>query len=500
MSKHKRSLNSPPDPDDTAEMPGLPPAEAGTDTWAVPHIAGSAPHDELVRAHQEEVDGLRASLATATASLDAATASLAAATAGRVQLESELAAATTNLAAATAGRVQLESELAAATANAQQLEQRFRDQGEELRVGHTQREDLTSQLQKVREDLAAQVQKSRDDLAAQLQKSRDDLAAQLQKSRDELVAMTRQRDQQDAQRIEQARRESGAQAAALSQAQAALAHSQAELAELRRRAARHQEVLQHTEGRRHVFDSMLRGHEETVADLAAQLEAQRAGQRALEARVAEQDQRNQTQAQQLLSDGAVALTRAREMEGDLQQARQEVANAQSAALVAQRRVAQLETDLADSSAAASTLREQLRAAEAAGESLRGDLAAAEDLIRSREAELQQHAVRIARLESQEAATEVHERILVCTEGDDDIVHVLGRRTTVGRTPDNDMCIDADFISRHHAVVLDTATGTVVEDLESTNGVFVNSMRVTRAQLKPGDLVTFGKTTFRFLLK
>ncbi len=446
MSKHKRSLNSPPDPDDTAEMPGLAPADAGTDTWAVPHIAGSASHDEMVRAHQEEVEGLRASLATATASLAAATASLA---------------------AATTSRVQLESELAAATANAQQLEQRLRDLGEELRVNQTQREDLASQFNK---------------------------------ARDELVAMTRQREQQDAQRSDQARRESSVQAAALSQSQATLAHTQAELLDLRRRVARHQEVLQHTEGRRHVFDSMLRGHEETVADLASQLEAQRAEQRALEARVAEQDQRNQTQAQQLLSDGAVALTRAREMEADLQQARQELANAQGAALVAQRRAAQLETDLADSSAAADTLREQLRAAEAAGDSLRGDLAAAEDLIRSREAELQQHAVRIARLESQEAATEVHERILVCTEGDEGIVHALGRRTTVGRTPDNDMCIDADFISRHHAVVLDTATGTVVEDLESTNGVFVNNVRITRGQLKPGDLVTFGKTTFRFLLK
>ncbi|MBS0387579.1 MAG: FHA domain-containing protein [Proteobacteria bacterium] len=447
MSRNKRrTLNSPPDPDDTAEMPGLPPAEAGTDTWAVPHIADSAPHDDLLRAHQEEVDGLRANLATATNSLAAATASLA---------------------AATSERAQLEADLASAVANAQQLEQRLRDLGEELRVNKTQREDLVSQLQQ---------------------------------SRDEIARLTEQREQQEAQRSDQARRDSSAHANALAQSQAALAHSQAEIKELRRRAARHQEVLQHTEGRRQIFDSIVRGHEETVADLAAQLEAQRAEQRALEARLAEQDQRNQTQAQQLIADGAVALTRARELEAERAHAREELANAQSVALVAQRRAAQLETDLADSNAAAEALREQLKAAEAAGEALRGDLAAAEDLIRSREAELQQHAVRIARLESQEAATEVHERILVCTEGDADIVHVLGKRTTVGRTPDNDMCIDADFISRHHAVVLDTPTGTVVEDLDSTNGVFVNNVRVTRGGLKPGDLVTFGRTTFRFLLK
>lgn len=480
MSKNKRrSLNSPPDPDDTAEMPGLPPAEAGTDTWAVPHIASSAPHEDLLRAHQEEVDGLRASLATATNSLAAATASLA---------------------AATGDRSQLEAHLASAVAEAQRLEQQLRDQGEELRINGTQREDLASQLQKARDDLAAQAQKARDELAAQAQESRDELAAQAQKARDELAALTKQREQLEAQLAEQARRESSAHASALAQSQAALAHSQAEVKELRRRAARHQEVLQHTEGRRQVFDSIVRGHEETVADLAAQLEAQRAEQRALEARLAEQDLRSQTQAQRLLADGAVALTRARELEAERAQGREELATAQSTALVAQRRVAQLETELADGAAAASALREQLRAAEEAGESLRGDLAAAEEQIRSREAELQQHAVRIARLESQEAATEVHERILVCTDGDEGIVHVLGKRTTVGRTPDNDMCIDADFISRHHAVLLDTATGTVVEDLESTNGVFVNHVRVTRGGLKPGDLVTFGRTTFRYLLK
>ncbi|MGH8252811.1 MAG: FHA domain-containing protein [Steroidobacteraceae bacterium] len=321
-----------------------------------------------------------------------------------------------------------------------------------------------------------------------------DQAAQREKQH---VDLETQREQK---RAEQARREAGAHAAELERGKTALAHTQSELLDLRRRVARHQEVLQHTEGRRHVFDSMLRGHEETVSDLAAQLEAQRQQQRALEAHVAEQEERNHTQAQQLINDGAVALMRAREMETELQNSRQEIAAAQAAALVAQRHASQLETDLADSGAAADALREQLRAAEAASESLRGDLAAAEDLIRSREAELQQHAVRIARLESQEAATEVHERILVCTEGDAGIVHVLGRRTTVGRTPDNDMCIDADFISRHHAVVLDTNTGTVVEDLESTNGVFVNNARVTRSPLKPGDLVTFGRTSFRFLLK
>jgi chromosome segregation ATPase len=92
------------------------------------------------------------------------------------------------------------------------------------------------------------------------------------------------------------------------------------------------------------------------------------------------------------------------------------------------------------------------------------------------------------------------RLLVRTEGDTGIVHVLGRRTSIGRTADNDLRIDADFISRHHAVVLATTTGTVIEDLHSTNGVYVNGLRVSRHRLVEGDLVMIGRTEFRYITK
>jgi len=92
------------------------------------------------------------------------------------------------------------------------------------------------------------------------------------------------------------------------------------------------------------------------------------------------------------------------------------------------------------------------------------------------------------------------RMLVRTDGEAGIVHVLGRRTTIGRTPDNDLRINAEWISRHHAVVLLTSSGTVLEDLNSTNGVLVNGLRVARRQLDAGDIVTFGKSAFRYLVK
>ena len=78
-----------------------------------------------------------------------------------------------------------------------------------------------------------------------------------------------------------------------------------------------------------------------------------------------------------------------------------------------------------------------------------------------------------------------------------IVHLLGKRTTIGRTPDNDVPIDAEFISRHHAVALRAGGKTVIEDLNSTNGTYVNGQRISRRTLKDGDLVMLGKTEFRF---
>ncbi len=90
------------------------------------------------------------------------------------------------------------------------------------------------------------------------------------------------------------------------------------------------------------------------------------------------------------------------------------------------------------------------------------------------------------------------RYFVLMDGDTEIVHVLGRRTTLGRGLDNDVRIDTKFISRHHAVVLAGPNQTVVEDLRSTNGVLVNGRRVTRSALRDGDIVHVGKTQFRFV--
>ena len=92
------------------------------------------------------------------------------------------------------------------------------------------------------------------------------------------------------------------------------------------------------------------------------------------------------------------------------------------------------------------------------------------------------------------------RLLVRSQDGHEVVHVLGRKTTIGRTPDNDLQIDASFISRHHAVLLVNGQQTIIEDLNSTNGVHVNNHRISREVLNDGDLVMVGKARFRFVIR
>jgi len=66
------------------------------------------------------------------------------------------------------------------------------------------------------------------------------------------------------------------------------------------------------------------------------------------------------------------------------------------------------------------------------------------------------------------------------------------RLIIGRTPDNDVQIDSRFISRHHCQVITTLHSCVIEDLNSTNGIYVKSNRVRRHHLNDGDVVLVGK--------
>jgi two-component system cell cycle response regulator len=71
--------------------------------------------------------------------------------------------------------------------------------------------------------------------------------------------------------------------------------------------------------------------------------------------------------------------------------------------------------------------------------------------------------------------------------------------TLGRHPDNSGCVDDQGISRYHAKITRTDnTLYAVEDLNSSNGTFVNGAQVERAELNNGDTLQLGpRVSFRF---
>ncbi len=70
--------------------------------------------------------------------------------------------------------------------------------------------------------------------------------------------------------------------------------------------------------------------------------------------------------------------------------------------------------------------------------------------------------------------------------------------TVGRGGQNDLVLDGDeFASARHARVEARGDGVWVQDLESTNGTFVNGTRVVGAErMSPGDILRVGETDLR----
>jgi len=73
--------------------------------------------------------------------------------------------------------------------------------------------------------------------------------------------------------------------------------------------------------------------------------------------------------------------------------------------------------------------------------------------------------------------------------------------TLGRAAENDLVLDADeFASVQHARIEPRRDGVWLEDLDSTNGTFVNGIKLTRPQkLAPGDVIRIGETDLRYEL-
>jgi len=77
----------------------------------------------------------------------------------------------------------------------------------------------------------------------------------------------------------------------------------------------------------------------------------------------------------------------------------------------------------------------------------------------------------------------------------------GDRTTIGRSPDNDIFLDDVTVSRKHAVLVESGGELRIEDLGSLNGTFVNRRRIDSAtRLESGDELQIGKYRLSFISK
>lgn len=75
---------------------------------------------------------------------------------------------------------------------------------------------------------------------------------------------------------------------------------------------------------------------------------------------------------------------------------------------------------------------------------------------------------------------------------------MDRQVIIGRSNDLDMVLVEDMVSRKHAKITVSGGKITIEDLGSTNGTFVNGIRLARERrLAPGDVVRVGETDLRF---
>ena len=95
--------------------------------------------------------------------------------------------------------------------------------------------------------------------------------------------------------------------------------------------------------------------------------------------------------------------------------------------------------------------------------------------------------------SRRPGTESHVmQIEVRTNGETESIQTFPPgRVIVGRSPDNEIYIRSKFVSRHHLQLVCDEGECVVEDLNSTNGVFIGETQVKKRELASGDIISLG---------
>jgi pSer/pThr/pTyr-binding forkhead associated (FHA) protein len=72
------------------------------------------------------------------------------------------------------------------------------------------------------------------------------------------------------------------------------------------------------------------------------------------------------------------------------------------------------------------------------------------------------------------------------------------RYTIGRLPDNDIRVDNAAVSGHHSLIINILNDSFLEDLNSTNGTYVNGKLIKKHALQHGDVITAGHHQLRYV--
>ncbi len=215
------------------------------------------------------------------------------------------------------------------------------------------------------------------------------------------------------------------------------------------------------------------------------------------------------QVQQLQADAKVHEQEIAVQMAHLQEARRPIQSIESD-------VKRLTEELAAKTAAVAELEEEQRKLRSTLERTRGALEEREFLIRRFEHSESNNANALGRIQTSmqrlgslpmgptaEAAAPAAAEAwgeLIKIDGAGPATFALSRRSRIGRAASCEMQIESGSVSRHHALVLVGPRDTIIEDLNSTNGVLVNGSKVVRQVLSDGDAITIGETRFRYCAK
>lgn len=73
-----------------------------------------------------------------------------------------------------------------------------------------------------------------------------------------------------------------------------------------------------------------------------------------------------------------------------------------------------------------------------------------------------------------------------------------KSTRIGKKEDNDVVLLDNTVSRHHIAIEMTSDSFLLRDLESTNGTYINGLKVKEAYLSPGDVIKIGNSEIEFV--